>query len=329
MSSSTKPVTFNQLQDSKLVKRFDAQKALIQNIHVLEGFNARTFTEAYKQSIIDLAEKISNGLQVAPLECAPGVNGPEVVDGHTRYCGHLLSFKNGTHPDAKANKEGVMELWLEFFPTKAKNMFERKLRIYETQNNRKLEGPELGKTYADMMSEPVIVDGIEKKPTMEMIAKAIGMTRAHVEQMLKLHEAPPEVKEQIMAGEISSSIVVTMLRQHGDNAPAAITEEIEKAKGLGKKKVTAATMSVPKPPRKLLEEIVGYYGDISKGLSTDDRETLVKYQKGMIAEGTISVPVGRLLAMSLAHEELTRIEQGIAEKLREIENRQKQIEADV
>lgn len=327
MSQPVKPVTFNQLQESKLVKRSDAQKALIQNIHVLDGFNGRTFTDAYKQSIRELADKIANGLQVAPLECAPGINGPEVVDGHTRYLGHYLCFQEGNHPDAKRNKEGELELWLEFFPTKAKNMFERKARIYQTQDNRKLEGPELGKVYADMMAETVIIDGVEKRVTMEMVASTIGMTRAHVEQMLKLHDAPPEVKEQIMAGDISSSIVVTILRQHGENAPAVIAEEIDKAKGMGKKKVTAATMSTPKPPRKLLEEIAKYYGDISKALSLEDKETLVKYQKGVITEGTVTLPVSSLLAMSLAHEELQRIEDEIAVKTRELENRQNQLEA--
>lgn len=330
MSLPTKSVTFNQLQDLKLVKRADSQKALIQNIHILDDFNARIMTEAYKQSIIDLAEKITNGLQVAPLECAPGPNGPEVVDGHTRYCAHLLALKAGTHPDAKLNKENQeVELWLEFFPTKAKTMFERRARIYQTQDNRKLEGPELGKNYFDMMQETIVVDGVEKKPTMEHVAQQIGMTRAHVEQMLKLHDAPDEVKDQIMAGEISSSIVVTILRQHGENATEVIAEEIDKAKSLGKKKVTAATMSTPKPPRKLLEEIVGYYGEINSGLSKDDRETLVKYQKGTITEGTVTLPVGRLLAISLAFEELQRINEEIAVKTRELENRKKQVEAEV
>lgn len=329
MSSLIKPVTFNQLQEKKLVKRADSQKALIQNIHILDGFNARVFTEAYKESIEQLAQRISEGLQVAPLECAPGPNGPEVVDGHTRYCGHLLAFKMGIHPDAKANKEGVMELWLDFFPTKAKNMFERKARIYDTQNNRKLEGPELGKTYFDMMQETLIVEGVEKRVTMEMVAQQIGMTRAHVEQMLLLHSAPEPVKKQIMDKEISSTLAVTMIRQHGEEASAVISEEIDKAKSMGKSKVTAATMSVPKPPRRLLEEIVGYYGEINSALSNEDKQTLVKYQKGMITEGVVTVPVGRLLAISLAFEELERIEAEIKVKVAELDNRKKQLEVDV
>lgn len=329
MSSLIKPVTFNQLQELKLVRRADSQKALIQNIHILEDFNARILTPEYKASIEQLAQRISEGLQVAPLECGPGPNGPEVVDGHTRYCGHLLAFKMGIHPDAKANKEGDMELWLDFFPTKAKNMFERKARIYDTQNNRKLEGPELGKNYYDMMQETLVIDGVEKRVTMEVVAKQIGMTRAHVEQMLLLHHAPDPVKEQIMKKEISSTLVVTMLRQHGEGAADAISEEIDKAKSMGKTKVTAATMSVPKPPRRLLEEIVGYYGDINKALSSDDKQTLVKYQKGLITEGTVNVPVGRLLAISLAFEELERINEEIAAKTAELENRKKQIEAEV
>lgn len=331
MSLPTKAPTFNWLQEQKIVKRADSQKALIQNIHILDGFNARFDTQVYKDSILGLASKILAGLQVGPLECAPGVNGPEVVDGHTRYMAHHFLHKQGIHPDAKKSKiDGEPdELWLDFFPSKAKTMFERRKRIAETQDNRKLEGPEMGSLYRAMMQDVVEVDGVAVKVTMEMIAKEMGKTRAHVEQMLKLDAVPDEVKASIMTGEISSSTVVELARAHGDNVAAVVADEIDKAKGMGKSKVTKATMSTPKPPRKLLEEITTYCGEIVSGLSQGDKETLVKYQKGTISEGTVSMPVGRLLAMSLALEELERLNDEIAAKLRESENKKKQTEADV
>lgn len=323
--SNPKPVSFRSLQDDKVVKRADSQKAKVQDFHIVEGFNGRFKTLDYLAKVDELAQKIKNGLQVGPVEVAPAAGGVEVVDGHTRILAHKQLFEAGEHPDTDKNGE----LWLEFFPTKAKTLLEKYARIVETQDNRKLDSLELAFNYTRMRDEPVS-RGL-KPLTMEEIAKIVRKTRAHVEQMLKLETADNELKSMVMRGEVTSTIAVELVRQHGSDATDVARSELKNAQSMGKKKITAATLSAKKPPRHILEEIATHYEEIAKAWTKEDRVKLVEYQKGISADESVTVqmPVGRVLALQMAFEELQRIKDDLESKRKIQEQKETQEEAEV
>ena len=161
---------------------------------------------------------------------------------------------------------------------------------------------------------------------MEQIAKLVGKTRAHVEQMLKLETADPEMRGMVSRGEVSTTIAVNIIREHGDEATAVAQAELKTAQSMGKKKITSATMSVKKPPRHILEEIAEHYKVVASSWSKEDRVKLVEYQKGIIDTGTLTVPVASMLAMQLAFEELQRITDELLEKQRLSEEKASQQE---
>lgn len=327
MTTQAPTVSFRKLEEKGFVKRADGLKAKIQDIHITEGFNARFDTPEYRQSVNELADLIADGLQVPPLECEGIESGVGVIDGHTRTLAHLKLWNEKRHPDAKANKEGTLELWIPFFPTRAVTQLEKWARIEQTQDNRKLSGFEMAFNYTRMRDEPL--ERGEEPLTMEQIAKLVGKTRAHVEQMLKLETADDEMREMVSRGEVSTTIAVNIIREHGGEATAVAQAELKTAQSMGKKKITSATMSVKKPPRHILEEIASHYELVAKGWSKEDRVKLVEYQKGIIDGGTLTVPVSSMLAMQLAFEELQRITVDLMEKQRLSEEKASQQEAEV
>jgi ParB family chromosome partitioning protein len=81
------------------------------------------------------------------------------------------------------------------------------------------------------------------------IAKRLGITARYVDDLLVLHEAPPAVQEAVRAGEVSATLAISELRQHGEKAATRIQAAVEKAKAAGKKKVTPKQMPKAAPSK--------------------------------------------------------------------------------
>lgn len=319
-------VTANSLVEKKVLKRGDGLRANIENIHIIEEFNARFDTPEYRQAIKDMAEQIALGHQFPPIEVKPMDDGKgvRVIDGHTRTLADRLLYKEGRHPDT--DKHGV--LMRNIVISKAKSPREEKARIVRTQKTRNLAALELGHLYRDMRNMPN-EDG--SLPTLDQIAAEVDMTKAHVEQMLLLVNGGEVAQEMVAKGEISSSLAVQVIREHGEQAGAVMKSEIAKAKAQGKSKITEATMSVPKVPRHILEEVATQFGKIVEGLTAVDRVALEEYRTGVIGddEGVIYMPVQFVLAAFLAHDEMLRLQAEIDAKQRAKVDKAKQVEADV
>ena len=77
--------SFKQMIKDGEVRRADAMKVRLEDLHEEPGFNLRTEGEALEASISALAEFIADGGVIPPLEVRPRYGGGVwLVDGHRR-----------------------------------------------------------------------------------------------------------------------------------------------------------------------------------------------------------------------------------------------------
>lgn len=84
------------------------------------------------------------------------------------------------------------------------------------------------------------------------IAARMGKSKTHIENCLILARANPDVKEAIRAGEVTGTVAVDIIREHGSEAGKAIQSELVKAKASGQDRVTRKSVNGKAIPRKLV-----------------------------------------------------------------------------
>jgi ParB family chromosome partitioning protein len=291
------------------IKRADAMKVRLEDIHEEPGFNLRAEGEDLEQSIESLAQFIAQGGQVPPLEVRPRAEGGVwLVDGHRRR----RAF--GRIADSIRDASG--ELWLPVVPFSG-NDAERVARVITSQEGRKLNPLELAEGYKRLTAF---------NWTPEQIAQKVGKTRQHVDQMLVLASAPTAVQQMVTSGEVAAATAVEVVRKHGDESGAVLSGELDKAKAAGKSKVTAGTMKPKALPREIVEDLVQQVCKVSSRLTTEDRVKLDKFHRGEITEGTVVLDIEALLHLELCLDELKRIRADQEAKAREKADKAKQLE---
>ena len=123
-----------------------------------------------------------------------------------------------------------------------------KMRIASSNKQLKLKPIELGRIY--LHARDVL------GATRQEIAKEAGMPLAHVDQMMLLAGAKPEVIAAIEQGQIGPSEAVKLTREHGDDAPKELERRIEVAAEQGKAKVTAKAAAPKTPSRPRVDMVV-------------------------------------------------------------------------
>ncbi|WP_150776804.1 ParB/RepB/Spo0J family partition protein [Pseudomonas fluorescens] len=239
--------SFKQMIKDGEVRRADAMKVKLEDLHEEPGFNLRTEGAALETSIELLAEFIAEGGQIPPLEVRPRANGGVwVVDGHRRRrallkldaAGRLPRTPNKDNPD-------VLEAWVSVIAFEGSDA-DRVARIISSQENEKLSPLELAEGYKRLRAFGW---------TSDQIAKKVGKTRQHVEQVITVGNANTDVQNLIAAGQVSATTAVHAVRQHGDAAGQVLSSALEKAQANGKKKVTAGTIKGPSIPKPRLEAV--------------------------------------------------------------------------
>lgn len=244
--------SFKQMIKDGEIKRADAMKVRIEDIHEEIGFNLRREGEDLEQSISELAAFIIQGGQLPPLEVRPRAEGGVyVVDGHRRRRAYLKAEADGA-----SVRDGNGELWISVVAFTG-NDAERVARVITSQEGRKLSPLELAEGYKRLAAF---------NWTPEQIAQKVGKTRQHVDQMLTLANANTDVQQLVAAGSVAAATAVGVVREHGDNAGNVLSNELDKAKANGKNKVTQGTMKPWSPPAKasmaLIEAVAKFIGDI-------------------------------------------------------------------
>lgn len=125
--------SFKQMIKDGDLKRADAMKARLEDLHEEPGFNLRAEGEDLEQSIADLADYLHQGGIVPALEVRPREEGGMwVVDGHRRRRAYLKLDAEGRLP-----RDPNGEFWVPIVAF-AGNDAERVLRVITSQEGRKL-----------------------------------------------------------------------------------------------------------------------------------------------------------------------------------------------
>ena len=285
--------SFKQMIADKEIKRADAMKILLSDIHEEPGFNLRAEGEDLEASIEALCQFILDGGQYPPLEVRPRAEGGVfLVDGHRRSRALRMAVERG-YP--AADEDG--KLWVSVVAFTG-NDADRIARVITSQEGRKLEPLELARGYQRLAAFGW---------TPERIAQKVGKSRQHVDQMTILSSGNSDVQQLVASGAVSSAEAVKTIRKHGEEAGKVLGAELDKAKAQGKAKVTASTISGPKVPRNLLDDLHTATTKLHSSLPMEDRLQIARYHKGEISEGSVSVSLEYLMEMHLILEEAQRV----------------------
>ncbi len=250
--------SFKQMIKDGDLKRADAMKARLEDLHEEPGFNLRAEGEELEESINALAEFIFAGGQIPALEVRPRAEGGMwVVDGHRRRRAYLKLDQTGRLPRVPSKDDpDRLEAWISIVPFEG-NDAEQVARVITSQEGKKLSPLELADGYKRLTAFGWTAD---------QIAKKVGKTRQHVEQVMTLGNANTDVQQLVASGQVSATTAVQVVRQHGEEAGKVLGGELQKAKATGKSKVTAGSMRGPTTPRQRLEAIQAAAQEIFKAL---------------------------------------------------------------
>lgn len=239
--------SFKQMIKDGEVRRADAMKVQLEDLHEEPGFNLRIEGEALEGSIDALAEFIATGGQIPPLEVRPRAEGGVwIVDGHRRRRAMIKLDNAGRLPRTpNKNNPSIHEAWVPVIAFEGSDA-DRVARIISSQENEKLSPLELAEGYKRLRA-------FGWAP--EQIAKKVGKTRQHVEQVLTVGNANTDVQNLVAAGHVSATTAAQVVREHGDGAGKVLGAELEKAQASGRKKVTAGSMKGPSIPKPRLEAV--------------------------------------------------------------------------
>lgn len=245
--------TLNNIASDKsnaAAKRGDAIRVNINAIKVIDGFNVRIDDDELREHVASIAGALTANLPIPPIEVwvNPETGDIELVDGHCRFHAYQQ------YAEMTGDFDGYISA-VKFDGTPG----QRRMRIASSNKQLKLKPVELGRLYIDARD----IDGLSRQE----IAAEAGMSLAHVDQMILLASAKPEVLAAVDSGVISSTEAVKLTRDHGDDAPAELERRQEAAKELGKGKVTAKVAAPKAPSRPRVDMVVSNAVVLVNGLN--------------------------------------------------------------
>lgn len=281
------------------VKRADAMKVRIEDIHEEPGFNLRREGEDLEASIQALSDHVANGGMIPPLEVRPREEGGVyVVDGHRRRRALLRVADQLRTPDG--------ELWVAVVAFTG-NDADRVARIITSAESRGLTPLEIADGYRRLVAFGW---------SSEQIAAKVGKTRQHVDQLLILASAPAKVQAMVQAGEVAATTAIDQVRKHGDKAVEILTGAVGKAKAAGKGKATAGAVKGKPLPRKLVDELEPLVMRIADFLVDDDDHCITPDDAAELIEIVADMRVARRKQAAKAQAD------GVRDAQRDIEDDQ-------
>lgn len=205
----------------------DLWQVAIDSIHVIDGFNPRIDTPDYEAHIRSIADSIkSEGFyQDQPLAGYIKRVGDEqticLINGHSRLRAVKIAISEGaeiTRVPMTVSHEGV-------------NMEDLTVALIRGNGGKSL-------TYYEsaVVCKRLITYGL----SCEEISARVGFTVQQIKHRLTLMSAPYKLREMVAKEQISASMAIEMLVEHGEKALAMIEESLASAKENGKERVTKA-----------------------------------------------------------------------------------------
>ncbi|MBS3912850.1 MAG: hypothetical protein KGZ70_13785 [Hydrogenophaga sp.] len=197
-------------------------------IRVMDGFNVRIKNQSYAQYVRWLADQMKQvGFRVdKSLSCyaakdAEGRPILYVTDGHTRLDAYDLATSEGCDLGQIPVALG-QEL-------QNQNIEDLTVGLVTTNSGRELTALEKAAVYKRL---------INFRWTEASIAERLGVTSQHVQNMLILASAPPQIRQMVANEEVSASMAIETIRTHGVEAVARLTAALEGARQAGQSKAT-------------------------------------------------------------------------------------------
>lgn len=208
--------SFKDMTKSGEMKRADAYKVQLEDIHIEPGFNLRDKAIkdsnglTFDESVQALADFIYAGGKVPALEVRPrDEGGVWLVDGERRTRAYRLLDEAGKLPRTP-NKEdpAKLEAWILVTQFEG-NDAERTARVLTSADRRDLMPLERGRGY-----QRLAAFGWE----VLQIATKVGRTVQHVKDCLDLVNSNTDVQKLVQEKAVSASVAVATVRQHGEKA---------------------------------------------------------------------------------------------------------------
>lgn len=195
-------------------KRSDILHLDARAINVVEGFNVR---QDYGD-IQELANSIKENGVRNPLRGYKEKGEYHLTDGHRRLQAVMLLVEQGA------------EIRVPFITEKNPSEEKRIIDMYICNDGKKLTP----------LEEADIVNRLQNLGmTSKEVATKLGCTEAHICNMRAISDLPTKLKNRIKGNEISSTLVLSVLRGNKELTIEQITNKVEqildKAKGTGKK----------------------------------------------------------------------------------------------
>lgn len=222
--------SIRQMLAAKVAKRADAVRVLYEEIHIEPGFNLRLGGAELEESIEALAQHIIEGGTYPPLELrVRDGGGMYIVDGHRRHAAIGLALERGA--PLEDPRDGKVWIPMVLFEG---NDADRTARIITSAANKPLTPLEIAEGYKRLRS-------FGWAPA--HIAKKVGKSSEHVQQLLALGDAPAPVREMVTSGKTSASHAAKTARQlGGDQAAKVLEEQFTEAKAQGEDRITQKTI---------------------------------------------------------------------------------------
>lgn len=197
-------------------------------VEIEKGFNARDFgTEENKTHVRGLADSIKEiGVQV-PLRVRLVGETFRIVDGESRLRATLLAIEEGA----------PIETVPAIVEPKGVDDAARTAMLLVANSGKRLTPLEQAVVIARLT-------GFGWSP--EQISASTGISRGHLSALTMLNSAPAAVKAAVKAGQVSSSTVIEVARDHGDEAGQVLADMIARAKEAGRDKATPRDAVAPK-----------------------------------------------------------------------------------
>lgn len=184
----------------------------------LDPDQIRSFANAYKA-----------GDHVDPMTVVPESGKLRVVTGITRYAGLMLAISEGCT---------IKQVWVMETDADPASIIIRQLN-----SNRQvaMKPVELGNSYREL---------IELKMTVPEIATRLHVKESHVRTMLDFDRVPAEVKQMVVAGQVSVKRAINedlKCQMKGADTVVHMQNQLAKARENGHKKITPKNTSAPSP----------------------------------------------------------------------------------
>lgn len=292
------------------IKRTDAGMFIRRkNIHVQPGFNRRSPSVELTDHIRSLANaikvEVSSGAKDTRIPAlfvsVREEGGVWMRDGHCRLGGYDL-----------AAAEGCAAEWIPIAPFVGTPAQAKAFTI--SSNNQLQTSPyDRAMTLQDLRDDPeFFIDG--KPLTTTQIADLVGVSRQYVERLLKVADAPAEIREAVLKGEVTANVAAQILVKHGDDAPKLLAAEVEKAKAVGKKAITNNTLKGRPIPRDLADNLSSVAIKLRDALPPAAREAIQAFRQGSDVHQTVTLDVRLLNELLAVQEELDRVRADQQEK---------------